>query len=356
MRAFPSRWRQTARALPILVLALSAFAAPTRGFAQAPPANEAGKARFDQGVKQYNLGRFTEAIAEFEKAYDVDPAPILLFNIAQSHRQLGNKEKALFFYRRYLEQAPDAPNRQNVEQRMKDLAVSLEQEKELKQRPPTEVARTSDGAGLDQPPPAAAPGAPTPVVATTASVEPPPAAAERGKAWTVLACVAPSFASVSGRPVDLPVLFALRAGARYAIALPSWRLTVGLDGVMAFLPYQADRATSKSNSTLPGVVARAEYLRELTPRLSAGAGVGAGVIWWSGLGDGNPFAGQDVMITGAIPMPTFQGGLRATFDLLPELYAVLAPELTYSLPTKGLDKSVSALVRVDVNLGVGYRF
>ncbi|HEX2658725.1 MAG TPA: tetratricopeptide repeat protein [Polyangia bacterium] len=334
---------------------MAGIASPARSYAQAPPANEAGKARFDQGVKQYNLGRFPEAIAEFEKAYDLDPAPILLFNIAQSHRQLGNKEKALFFYRRYLEQAPDAPNRQNVEQRMKDLAASLEQEKELKQRPPTEVARNTEGAGLETAPPPLSPP-PAAVVTSPGPVPAPPSATPATRSWTVVACAGPAFASVSGPSVDLPVLFGARAGARYAFALPSARLTVGLDGVIAVLPYQAIGSTTKTNSSLPGVLARAEYLHDVAPRLSVGAGVGAGVTWWSGLGDGNPFADPNVMITGAIPMPTFQGGLRATFDLLPDVYAVLAPELTYSIPTKGLDSSVSSLVRIDVDVGVGYRF
>ena len=97
-----------------VVLTLAAPLAVTPAL-RAETAAEAGKAHFERGVKQYNLGRFPEAIAEFEHAYDKDPAPILLFNIAQSHRQNGNKERALFFYRRYLEQAPDAPNRADVE-------------------------------------------------------------------------------------------------------------------------------------------------------------------------------------------------------------------------------------------------
>ena len=101
------------------VLTLAGLLAVTPAL-RAETAAEAGKAHFERGVKQYNLGRFPEAIVEFEHAYDKDPAPILLFNIAQSHRQHGNKERALFFYRRYLEQAPDAPNRADVEQRQKE--------------------------------------------------------------------------------------------------------------------------------------------------------------------------------------------------------------------------------------------
>jgi tetratricopeptide (TPR) repeat protein len=115
----------------VAILALAAFvagaASPAALAEQAPAASsEAAKAHFDQGVVQYNLGRFPEAIAEFEKAYEVDHEPSILYNIAQAHKKQGNKEKALFFYRRYLEQAPNAPNRAEVEQRVKDLASVVE--------------------------------------------------------------------------------------------------------------------------------------------------------------------------------------------------------------------------------------
>jgi tetratricopeptide (TPR) repeat protein len=120
---------------------------------------EAAKQHFDRGVKHYNLGHFADAITEFEQAYDIEAAPILLFNIAQSHRQTGNKERALFFYRRYLEQAPNAANRGEVDKRMKDLEESMREEKELKQKPPPGVERDEQSVA----PPAATPPAAAPV-------------------------------------------------------------------------------------------------------------------------------------------------------------------------------------------------
>ena len=93
--------------------------------APAAHASEAGKKaakpHYEKGASECNLGHFAEAISEFEKAYEQDPAPILLFNIAQAHRQSGNNERAAFFYRRYLEQEPNADNRVDVEKRIKDL-------------------------------------------------------------------------------------------------------------------------------------------------------------------------------------------------------------------------------------------
>lgn len=111
---------------------------------------------YDRGIVEYNLGHFAEAIVQFEKAYEQDRAPILLFNIAQAHRQSGNPERALFFYRRYLEGDPSAANRADVEKRMAELDEMVRRQAENKQRPPTEVASPSS------------PGQPTPVAGSAA--------------------------------------------------------------------------------------------------------------------------------------------------------------------------------------------
>jgi hypothetical protein len=339
-----------------LGLALAAPAARAQPPAPVTPPAESGKVHFEHGVKEYNLGRFQEAIGEFEKAYDLDPAPILLFNIAQSHRQLGNKERALFFYRRYLEQEPEAAKRSEVEQRMKDLAQSLEQEKDLKQKPPTEVERADATKVTPPPPPPGTSGTPDATVSTggttqttTAGGAPPP------NHWAVAACLAPSFATVSGVAVDLPVLFALRVGGSYAFPMgPNARIVAGADGTLAVLPYSTDaNPPAKSNSTLPGFLLSGRFMYDVLPWLSAGGGVGAGVLWWSGLGDGNPF---DVVTTGSIPMPTFEVQARGEASVTRELFVVLAPSLLYSKATSGLGAAVSGMWRFDVNVGAGYRF
>src|SRR4051794_36245020 len=79
------------------------------------------KNHYDRGIVQYNLGHFTDAITEFEKAYELDPSPVLLFNLAQAYRQAGDTDRAIFFYRRYTTLAPNAKNRGEVEKRIKEL-------------------------------------------------------------------------------------------------------------------------------------------------------------------------------------------------------------------------------------------
>jgi tetratricopeptide (TPR) repeat protein len=84
------------------------------------PVTEA-QAHYRKGLTAYELGHFDQAIEAFARAYELDPAPILLFNIAQSHWKNGDEPRALFFYRRYLEADPRAENRPRVETRMREL-------------------------------------------------------------------------------------------------------------------------------------------------------------------------------------------------------------------------------------------
>src|SRR5262245_24605653 len=136
---------RTSRSFSI-VIALAAAALVALAPAPARAEKRNAKVYFDKGASEYNLGHFEAAIAAFEKAYDISPAPILLFNIGQCHRQSGNKDRAVFFYRRYLEQAPDAANRAEVEGRIADLEKSMKEEREIQKRPPTEVERDRSAA------------------------------------------------------------------------------------------------------------------------------------------------------------------------------------------------------------------
>jgi tetratricopeptide (TPR) repeat protein len=67
------------------------------------------------------LARYEEAIAEFRRAYEQRADPRFLYHIAESYRQLGSKQQAIFYYDRYLIGAPKAPDREEVEQRIADL-------------------------------------------------------------------------------------------------------------------------------------------------------------------------------------------------------------------------------------------
>jgi tetratricopeptide (TPR) repeat protein len=98
-------------ALPLLAASASAAEPKPRAAAGKQEAPEAAARRvFEQAQREYDLGNFEKALEGYSEAYRRVSAPALLFNIGQCHRQLGQYERAAFFYRRYLALEPDSPD------------------------------------------------------------------------------------------------------------------------------------------------------------------------------------------------------------------------------------------------------
>lgn len=88
---------------------------------------ERARQLFTDARTQFDLGHFDQAIRGFEEAYRLRTDPVFLFNIAQAHRLSGNPDRALFFYRSYLRNRPDAPNRADAELRIAQCQQTIEQ-------------------------------------------------------------------------------------------------------------------------------------------------------------------------------------------------------------------------------------
>jgi len=348
----------------------------------APASTEAGKKaarpHYEKGASEYNLGHFAESISEFEKAYEQDPAPILLFNIAQAHRQSGNNERAAFFYRRYLEQEPNAANRAEVEKRIKDLEGVIQQQNDVKRRPPTEVTdqdqRSAAPASPATPPPATATTPPAPPQGTAASALPPPitpsspapeasvtsgvsgADSEAAHPILVWLSAGPAFPSFSGRDLQEPTLLSVRLGAGYAIDLhTAGFLDVGVSGAYAPFQYRTLDTNANRSAGFWGLLANAKYRYRLAPALDIAGEVGAGVVWWSGLGDQNPFTDNGVGATGAVPMPSLLLGVGVVYHLPAHLSVFAQPTFLLSKTTgDGLSSAISSVSRFDLAIGLGY--
>ena len=89
--------------------------------AQTPNDTEKAKVLFQDAMRHYNVGEFAEAAAKFIEAYKAAPDPTFLYNAAQAYRLGGEHQKALFFYKSYLRDAPEAGNRAEVEKRIEQL-------------------------------------------------------------------------------------------------------------------------------------------------------------------------------------------------------------------------------------------
>src|SRR5882757_941416 len=213
--------------------------------AHAQSGSKAARPFYDKGVMEYTLGHFPEAIAQFEKAYEIDPAPILLFNIAQAHRHSGDIDRAIFFYRRYLEQAPStAANRPDVEKRIKDLEELRQKSPDLKATSIISGGRQHSGGS-----PAAAAGSSQPGGGIAPGVVPHPI--------FVGTDVGPSFPAftVRGADVDRPVLVAIRVFGARAFGVGRGAVDVGAAGTFAPMRYDTAAASGRRWSMFWGVLA-----------------------------------------------------------------------------------------------------
>ena len=102
----------------MLVALLLMSGRPSRA---ADPRLDAARAHSQEGDSYYKLEKYANAITEYEQAYLAKPDPSFLYNIAQCHRLMGQGAEAIKFYRRFLKDAPTAPNRAVAEKHIRDL-------------------------------------------------------------------------------------------------------------------------------------------------------------------------------------------------------------------------------------------
>jgi tetratricopeptide (TPR) repeat protein len=106
---------------------------------------KAAQAHFKDGVRFQGEGRYDEAIASYEKAYEISRLPDLVFNIAQCQRLKGDAPRALEQYRRYLALDPNGRGSAEAKQHLATLekveAERLRAEELARQRQAAEEAR-----------------------------------------------------------------------------------------------------------------------------------------------------------------------------------------------------------------------
>jgi tetratricopeptide (TPR) repeat protein len=102
----------------VLVALLLMSGRPSRA---ADPRLDSARAHSQEGDSYYKLEKYANAITEYEQAYLAKPDPSFLYNIAQCHRLMGQGAEAIKFYRRFLKDAPTAPNRAVAEKHIRDL-------------------------------------------------------------------------------------------------------------------------------------------------------------------------------------------------------------------------------------------
>lgn len=148
--------------LALMTLALAA-GAPVHASPQAPATQ--AQVQFDLGRRLYAVSEYRKALDAFKAAYVAKADPALLFNIAECHRQLGERTEAITFYRRFLTRDGSGPLRAVAEQRIAELEaappspvpLSPVQTSPVSAEAPVLQESPSDGAKPQHPGPAPSP-------------------------------------------------------------------------------------------------------------------------------------------------------------------------------------------------------
>ncbi|MES1207182.1 MAG: tetratricopeptide repeat protein [Pseudomonadota bacterium] len=187
------------RPFPTLVCAVAAFVALGRSaHAQLTPQQKQEiHQHYDRATRAYDLGKYTEAVDEYQKVYEIDGDPVMLYNIAQAYRLNDQPQDAIHFYRRYLQRSPEARNREDVERKIAAQEKLIEDKRRAAaavQPPPipTTPKTTTTPKPVQpvvEPPPLLPPAAP-PLIQTPAPVpsrEPePPSTTQRIIGWSMV--------------------------------------------------------------------------------------------------------------------------------------------------------------------------
>ena len=117
------------RGIALFCLAALVFEPAAFGNAQGPsdvdPDTEIARRHFERGTELYGVGRYAEAVGEFESARRAKPLPAFDFNIARAHDRMEHAREAIDAYERYLAAVPNAPDAGEVRARIAVLRGRL---------------------------------------------------------------------------------------------------------------------------------------------------------------------------------------------------------------------------------------
>jgi hypothetical protein len=135
---------------------------------------------YQQATRAYDLGKYQEAIDEYQKVYEIDGDPVMLYNIGQAYRLNDQPQESIHFYRRYLQRSPEARNREDVERKI------AAQEKLIEERRKAAAAVSPPPPKNEQPPPPKVEQPPPPPPPVVVAPPPPPAPAPPSTARRVI--------------------------------------------------------------------------------------------------------------------------------------------------------------------------
>lgn len=125
-------------------IVLFAFLVTTDGFAQGDAqgddSQKAARAVFQKARELFKSGDYTNAVTELKRAYALKPHPALLRYLGQTYYKLNRAREAITAFKRYLEDAPQAPDRAAIEGKVRELQMVLGADSEDQDSAPPAVA------------------------------------------------------------------------------------------------------------------------------------------------------------------------------------------------------------------------
>jgi hypothetical protein len=106
----------------------------TTGGPEAGSSVREAQEHLSRALEHFRARRYVDAIHEFELANRAAPSADIWYNIARSHELLSHYDDAVEYYRRYLRDKVDPPDRADVERRIAELQRLAEQQRAAARR------------------------------------------------------------------------------------------------------------------------------------------------------------------------------------------------------------------------------
>jgi len=315
--------------------------------AQGDSAKREAFAVFKEGKAHFDRGEWPEAIALFQKSYEIYPAPELLYSIAQAYRNANDCPHAIESFRLYLEKKPDASNRGSVEQQLANLearCAAKAKEDEGSAEPTGEEVPTAMPEKVE----------PGPEPATTASVS------KRSASRTpflVLGAEAGVALFRLGDEVDPGARPLVSITAAYPMSFGALGLEVGARASFTQVPWEDMGLNQSGDSSFTTAMAHGAVLYRITSRLRLRGEVGAGVLVVGNVDQvGNSFVAEGYQATGAFSLAHARVALGASFDISDAFVVTASPlGFSYSPRRDNMRDSISSVQRFEMLVGLGYR-
>jgi hypothetical protein len=131
---------------------------------------------YQQATRAYDLGKYQEAVEEYQKVYEIDGDPVMLYNIAQAYRLNDQPQESIHFYRRYLQRSPEARNKEDVERKITAMEKLIDERRKAAALVAPPPPKTDVKPVVVPPPPPPPPVVTPPVVVAPPPPPPPPPA------------------------------------------------------------------------------------------------------------------------------------------------------------------------------------